>query len=146
MASVVTKKGTELPLLNLKGKDYLQAAHRLVWLREDHPEWSLETEFVRLEETFAIVKATIRDDSGRVISCAHKREDKAHFPDFIEKAETGALARAAGVAGYGTAFAEELADGALANRPADAPAAPKKAAEKLPVPGQAKSFSSGGKF
>lgn len=146
MASVVTKKGTELPLLNLKGKEYLQAAHRLVWLREDHPEWSLETEFVKLEENFAICKATIRDEAGRLISCAHKREDRAHFQDFIEKSETGALARAAGIAGYGTAFAEELADGALLNRPADAPSQPKKSAVKLPVPASQKTFNQSGKF
>ncbi len=36
-----TAKGTELPLLNLRGKQYLEVRFRLVWFREDHPNWSV---------------------------------------------------------------------------------------------------------
>jgi hypothetical protein len=135
MSTIKTKKGTELPLLNLKGKQYLQVAHRLVWMREEHPDWSLETEFARLDETHALAKATIRDQGGRVIAVAHKREDKAHFPDFIEKSETGAIGRALALCGFGTQFAEELEDGATQARPVDSPTTTKKGpAPKVAAP------------
>ena len=42
-----TPKGTELPLLDLRGKDYLMVAHRLVWFREEHSDWTIETEVKR---------------------------------------------------------------------------------------------------
>lgn len=134
MASVKTKNGTELPLLNLKGKDYLQVAHRLVWFREEHPDWSLESEFLRLADDHAIAKATILDQSRRVIATAHKREDKGHFADYLEKAETGAIGRCLALVGYGTQFAEELEDGAATGRPVDAPNAPKKLAPRVTAP------------
>ena len=119
-----TKQGTILPIMNLKGKDYLQVAHRLVWLREERPLWSIETEIVKLEEKFALARATIRDEAGRVIATGHKREDAGHFGDFIEKAETGAVGRALAYCGYGTQFcADELDEG---DRIADAPTTPAK--------------------
>jgi len=116
---LTTKKGTELPLINLKGKDYLQVMYRLVWLREEKPLWSIETEFIKLEETFAICKATVKSDNGTIISTSHKREDKIHFPDFIEKAETGSIGRALALVGYGTQFEPDLDEG---ERIVDSPA------------------------
>ncbi len=103
-----TKAGTELPLINLKGKAYLQVAHRLVWFREEHPEWSIQTEYVRIDENHAIAKATISDDGGKIIATGHKCEDKKGFADFAEKAETGSIGRALAACGYGTQFAPEL--------------------------------------
>lgn len=106
--SIKTKAGTTLPLISLKGKDYLQVAHRLVWFREEKPDFRIETEFVTLIESHALAKATIRDQHGNIIATAHKREDAKHFPDFIEKSETGAIGRALALIGYGTQFAPEL--------------------------------------
>lgn len=120
-----TAKGTELPLMNLKGKDYLQVAHRLVWCREEHPEWAIETEFVSLTNTGALAKATIREQSGRVLATAHKRETSQGFADFEEKAETGAIGRALALCGYGTQFTEDLDEGdRLADSPVHVQAAP----------------------
>lgn len=109
--SFKTPKGTELPLLDLKGKDYLQVAHRLVWFREEKPNWSIETEYVQLTDTYAIAKATIRDETGRIMAQAHKREDKTHFQDFTEKSQTGAIGRALALVGFGTAFSPDLDEG-----------------------------------
>lgn len=103
-----TPKGTELPLLDLRGKDYLQVAHRLVWFREQHPDWSISTEYVQLSENYAVARAVIADQTGRTISTAHKCEDRKGFQDFMEKAETGAIGRALAACGYGTQFAPEL--------------------------------------
>lgn len=123
MRSYKTTKGTELPLLNLRGKEYLEVKYRLVWFREDHPDWAIETELVSVTDVSAYAKATIRDDKGRVIATSHKFESIQGFPDFIEKAETGAIGRALALIGYGTQFcADELDEG---KRIVDAPAAPR---------------------
>lgn len=113
MANVFrTKKGTELPLLNLKGKDYLQVAHRLVYFREEHPLWSIETEFISMNEKSAVCKAVIKDESGRIIGIAHKEESLADFPaGYREKAETAAIGRALALCGFGTQFEPEFDEG-----------------------------------
>ena len=107
-----TEKGTELPLLNLKNKEYLQVPWRVVWFREEKPDWSIETEIVLKEADVATMKATIKDQNGRVMSTSHKTEDRQGFFDFLEKAETGAIGRALALIGYGTQFsADELDEG-----------------------------------
>jgi hypothetical protein len=117
-----TPKGTELPILNLRGKDYLEVKYRLVWFREDHPQWSIETEFVSITDRSACARAMVKDETGRVIATSHKAETANHFPDFMEKAETGAIGRALALIGYGTQFcADELDEG---DRIVDAPAQP----------------------
>jgi hypothetical protein len=125
-----TPKGTELPLLDLRGKPYLQVAHRLVWFREEHANWSVETEAIALTQTEATMKATVKDETGRIIAQGTKQETKAGFPDFLEKAETGAIGRALALCGYGTQFAPELDEG---ERLADAPIKPGKPATKYPL-------------
>jgi len=114
-----TGKGSILPLLDLRGKDYLEVKYRLVWFREDHPDWSIETNFLLSTDQSALAKATVRDEDGRVIATSHKSEKLSDFPDFMEKAETGAIGRALALIGYGTQFcADELDEG---DRIVDAP-------------------------
>lgn len=115
---VKTKAGTELPILDLKGKNYMTIQWRIVWFREEKPNWSIETEPLTLSDKNSVFKATIKDDTGRIISQAHKSETAIGFPDHMEKAETGAIGRALANCGYGTAFAADLEEG---NRLADAP-------------------------
>lgn len=123
MKDFKTKAGTELPLLNMRGKPYLQVAHRLVWFREERPEWSIETEIVERTSAGALMKATIKDDKGKIIAQGHKMETPQGFADYLEKAETGAIGRALAMCGYGTQFcSEELDEG---DRLADSPVAMK---------------------
>ena len=117
--SMKTPKGTELPLRDLRGKEYLEVKYRLVWFREEKPNWSIETEIAYQDGDSATVKATIKDEQGRIMSTAHKHEDRQGFADFREKAETGAIGRALAHIGYGTQFAPELDEG---ERIVDAPA------------------------
>lgn len=134
MSHFTTPKGTSLPILDLRGKDYLEVKYRLVWFREEHPMWSIETEFVSTTDKSSTAKATIRDESGRVIATSHKFENAQGFPDFLEKSETGAIGRALALIGYGTQFcADELDEG---KRIVDAPTARKGSlAGKLEQPG-----------
>ena len=117
-----TAKGTELPLMSLKGKDYLEVKWRLVWFREEKPSWGIETEFVVITEDSSTAKAIIKDESGRIIATSHKTENSQGFGDFLEKSETGAIGRALALIGYGTQFADELDEG---ERIVDSPVAPK---------------------
>ena len=118
MNTFKTKAGTHLPLLNLKGKDYLQAAHRLQWFREEKPEWSIETECISTSLEASIFKATVKNEVGKIIATAHKSETAKGFPDHLEKAETGSISRCLALCGYGTQFAQELDEG---ERLADSP-------------------------
>lgn len=110
-------------------KDYLEVKWRLVWFRDLCPGGTIETEMLFLdldkeveEEAFAwnaekrrsekvtkigkgiaIFKATVKDGKGAV-AMGTKSEKACSFPDFIEKAETGAIGRALASLGYGTQF------------------------------------------
>lgn len=106
-------------LMSLKGKDYLEVKWRLVWLRTDHPDATIDTDCVSFNETFAVFKATVTIPSGGSAT-GYGSEERGHFPDYIEKAETKAIGRALGALGYGTQFADDFADGP-SGRIADAP-------------------------
>ncbi len=124
-------------LLQIKNRngsaDYLPVQWRLVWFREQCPEGTIETEMLHLDldrETeeegyawnndtrrsekvikrangLAVFRAVVKDGKGG-IATGTKSEKAASFPDFIEKAETGAIGRALAALGYGTQFAPDL--------------------------------------
>ena len=123
-------------LMQLQGKDYLAVQWRLVWFREKCPDGTIETSLELLdldretEDTvmvwneqlkrkekvikkangLAIFKAVIHDGKGGVAT-GTKMEKAASFPDWLEKAETGAIGRALAGLGFGTQFAPELDEG-----------------------------------
>ena len=116
-------------MMKLKGKDYLQVMWRLVWFREDHPDWGINTTALELAEDHAIFKAIITDANGVQVSAGHGSESKRDFGDFLEKAETKAVGRALAMLGYGTQFAadeldegERIVDSPVKRTPAEAPA------------------------
>lgn len=98
--------------------DYLPVAPRIAWFRKEHPDWSIITKAVQLADKAVVMKAIIKDASGRIIGTARKRETQNGFPDYIEKAETGAVGRALAMCGYGTLQAPEFDE---CERLADAP-------------------------
>lgn len=126
------KSGTELPILSLKGKDYLQVCWRLVWFNEERPGWSIETEFLKLDEKYSVCKATIKDETGRIMSTAHKQENVQGFPDHIEKSETGSIGRALALIGFGTQFSPDLDEG---SRIVDSPIGGSRVVPEQPGPG-----------
>lgn len=97
-------------LMNLKGKAYLEVKWRLVWFRQEHPDWSIRTQIVHLniEQKYAVFKAIISNENGVIVAEGTKMEDARGFADFMEKAETGSVGRALGILGYGTQFAPEF--------------------------------------
>ena len=98
--------------------DYLPVAARIAWFRKDHPYWSIMTKVEKWGDKAVVMKATIKDMLGTVIATARKKETEIGFPDYIEKAETGAIGRALAMCGYGTLQAPEFDE---QDRVADAP-------------------------
>src|SRR5438034_1523983 len=114
-------------------RDYLPVQWRLVWFRSECPDGSIETEPIQIDldrETeeegfawneekrrsekvikrangFAMFHAVVKNGKGG-IGTGTKSEKAASFPDYIEKAETGAIGRALAALGYGTQFAPDL--------------------------------------
>jgi hypothetical protein len=130
MATHTTEKGTKLKIIDIKGKPYMQVAERLIWFREVHPDWTIITSPVEINDLFSIFKAAIINEKGTTISTAHKKETPQAFPDYIEKAETSAIGRALAFTGFGTQFAEiDLDEG---ERLADSPVQPKNVPAQLP--------------
>lgn len=121
--TVKTPAGTELPLVNLKGKDYLMVGHRLQWFNEIEKHFDITTEFLLVNDDQTICKAhvVVKDVEGNVLRQAQatKRETKKDFSDHTEKAETSAIGRALAILGYGTQFA--LSDLDEGQRLADSP-------------------------
>lgn len=135
MKSFKTAKGTELPLLDMRGKDYLEVKYRLVWFREERPTWGIETELLAHDTKGCLARAIIRDDQGRIVATSHKTETAQGFPDFIEKSETGAIGRALALIGYGTQFADELDEGErIVDSPVQRPQS--KPAASTPAPAE----------
>ena len=117
-------------MMQLKGKDYLQVAWRLVWFREDHPLWSLDTDLISYDSEAgkAVFKCNITDENGVHKSSGYGSESIKDFGDYLEKAETKAVGRALAMLGYGTQFAPELDEG---ERIADSPIDRSNQAEPL---------------
>jgi hypothetical protein len=104
--------------------DYLPVAARIAWFRQDHQYWSIITRVEKWGVKAVVMKAIIKDVTGQVIATARKKETEIGFPDFIEKAETGAIGRALAMCGYGTLQAPEFDE---QDRLADAPVEKKNA-------------------
>lgn len=137
MSVATTSKGTALPMIKLKGKDYLLIAHRLLWLNDDFKNFTIDTNVLQVTEDYAVVRAEVKllDETGKVIrsATASKRETKSDFADFLEKAETGSVGRALAMIGIGTQFAQQdMEEGMrLADAPLDPPPKRTKAVKEI---------------
>ena len=98
-------------LMDLKGKAYLQVMWRLVWFRDERPNWCIDTKLEHLTDNHAVFSAKVYDENGVLKSAGYGSESIKDFRDFIEKAETKAVGRALAMLGYGTQFAPELDEG-----------------------------------
>ena len=129
---------------NIRGKQYVEVNERIKFFRQEdqYKNWTLMSEFTHLDAEVAVCKATIADDSGRVISTGHAHEERAgsniNKTSFVENCETSAMGRALAMLGIGIdtsiASANEVTD-AIAKQQAmvDNPHV-QKLAEKLDAP------------
>lgn len=104
--------------VNIKGKEYVMVNERIKYFRENLPEYSLETEIIKLDDRQIIMKAIVKNEKGRVIATGHAEEKQGdgyiNKTSFIENCETSAVGRALGCMGIGIdagiASAEEVAN------------------------------------
>lgn len=157
MKTVKTPKGTDLPLTNLKGKDYLMVGYRLQWFNEEVSNFYIDTELLQVTDEQTVARATVSvfDKDGKAVrrATATKRETKKDFADHTEKAETSAIGRALAMLGYGTQFAlsdldegHRLADSPLVDAKSEvkkeaAPVKTEQKAESVEEPKKSSSFN-----
>ena len=119
----------QLKTMNIKGKSYVLVNERIIAFRRvaDFKGFALETELLHLDDNSCVVRATIKNDEGRVIAQGMAQEDRSssmiNKTSFVENCETSAVGRALGFLGIGVedsiATAEEV-EMAIAKQ--DAPA------------------------
>lgn len=107
--------------INIHGKQYFTVAERIGAVREDHPDWCINTDLVSSGE-MVVVKATVSDETGRQIGSGYAEEERGstniNKTSAVENCETSAIGRALASCGYaGTEYtsANELSD-ALINQ------------------------------
>lgn len=112
-------------LIELQGKAYLKVPGRIEKFREAHPNGVISTELVSTEGRI-IVRASIHGNDGTLIASGYGTAPMQGMSSWkgreIEKAETAAVGRALGFAGYGTlaAFEDDDRDN-LADAPIEPP-------------------------
>lgn len=106
----------------------------MVWLRRQAETrgWSIQTQLlehvagefasggrgrVAVKGGYALFKAHVLNEAGRIVGEGHALEWGSNFGDYVEKAETSAMARALAVAGFGTESAMDLDEGWIADSP-----------------------------
>ena len=107
-------------LTRVNGSDYLEVKWRLVWLRDQHPDATVETELVSHIDNTAVFRARIAIPGGGS-STGWGSETSGDFRDYLEKAETKAIGRALAALGFGTQFCPDFEFGAAVGRVVDAP-------------------------
>ena len=120
-------------LIDLRGKQYLEVAWRLVWFREQHPQGSIITSMISAEPLVMRCEVILDD---RIIATGHGSADAGGKKVVwsgreIEKAETAAIGRALAAAGFGTQFSGEY-DDAQDDHLADSPREPSPQARSAP--------------
>ena len=92
---------------------YLPVAPRLLWFRQDHPDWSILTTELHADEEHGIYRfeCKICDAEGLTLAMGHGRETYDGFAKGpYEKAETISIGRALGALGYGTMESLDFVD------------------------------------
>ena len=110
-------------LTKVSGRDYLEVKWRLVWFNEVHPDGSIATEMIQHQNNSAVFKASVSwpTETGIATRTGYGSEDSGDFGDYLEKAETKAIGRALGAAGFGTQFCDDHVFGAEQGRVVDSP-------------------------
>ena len=112
----ISKAVEPMKTVNIKGKEYVQVTERVKAFRSICPGGSISTEIVTLTDEMVVMRTTITDEDGKVLSTglAFERPDSSYInkTSFIENCETSAVGRALGWLAIGVdasmASAEEL--------------------------------------
>ena len=119
----IAKANESIRTTDIKGKEYAEVNQRIKAFRMVHPNGTITTEIVSLENGVVLMKATVMDDEQRTIGTgfAYEQEGSTFInkTSYIENCETSAVGRALGMCGFGidtsVASAEEVQN-AMANQ------------------------------
>jgi len=96
---------SKLKTINIKGKDYVEVHERLKFFRANYPSFTLSSKVLEKTDTSILIKATIRNEEGRVIASGLAEESKGstfiNKTSYVENCETSAWGRALGNFGIG---------------------------------------------
>ena len=101
----IKKANKGLPMVDIKGKNYVMVKDRVKAFRDVFPDFAIETEIIHLDADSVTIRATIKDETGNVKATGHARElQNASFinkTSYVENCETSAIGRAIGLLGIG---------------------------------------------
>ena len=107
--------------MKIKNKEYMLVNERLQIFRKEHPDWTIQTEWLKCDDGLAIAKAIIKDPEGRIIAEGTAMEVAGstfiNKTSHVENCETSAWGRALANFGIGlgtsVASAEEVLNAQL---------------------------------
>ena len=101
----IQKANEQIKTTDIKGKDYAEVNQRIKAFRMVYPQGSLPTEIISIDNGTVIMKCTVLDEDGRILSTGHAYEKEnstfINKTSYIENCETSAVGRALGLAGFG---------------------------------------------
>lgn len=111
--------------IDIQGKPYVTVNERIKEFRVQHPKFSLVSDLVEVNADHALIKASIIDETGRIIAqgTAFEKANSSFINkgSHVENCETSAWGRALGNLGIGIdasiASADEVANAVLNQRP-----------------------------
>lgn len=118
-------------IVDIRGKQYLTVAYRVNEFREKYPNYTLTADILYRDATEVVMKATISDETGRIIATGHAEEQRKssqiNATSALENAETSAIGRALAAFGLGgTEFASaNEVENAIHQQKAPKPVEPK---------------------
>ena len=112
----LVKANESIKTIDLKGKNYAEVNQRIKVFRMLFPNGSIETEILSLENGICVMKATAKDETGRVLGTGTAYENEGstfiNKTSHIENCETSCVGRCLGMLGIGidvsVASAEEV--------------------------------------
>tara|TARA_R110002012_G_scaffold42523_2_gene115721 strand:+ start:12173 stop:12721 length:549 start_codon:yes stop_codon:yes gene_type:complete len=107
---------TKLKTIKIKGRDYVEVNERLMYFRDQYPNYSLTSEVIEKTDNSILILASIMDEQGRVVANGLAEEEKGstfiNKTSYVENCETSAWGRCLANFGIGLktsiASAEEV--------------------------------------
>lgn len=94
-------------MINIKGKEYMMVNERIKEFRIKYPGYSLISEIIQITDDSVVMKASVVNDKGVVVSTGFAREERqdktslVNLNAYVENCETSAWGRALGNLGIG---------------------------------------------
>ena len=92
-------------LTDISGKDYVKVNQRVKGFRKLMPEGTIETEILKWENGSIVIKATVKDGTGKILAtgmdCEKEGSSYINKFSYVENCETSAVGRALGFLGLG---------------------------------------------